>query len=52
MTAASRILDEADVVGVPGAGFSPAGEGYVRFALTVPEDRTREAVERITRLSW
>jgi len=49
---ASRLLDEASVVTIPGAGFGPAGEGYVRFALTVPEDRTREAVERIANISW
>ncbi len=52
MSVASRILDEADVVVIPGAGFGPAGEGYVRFALTVSEERTREAVRRIARLHW
>lgn len=49
---AGRLLDEADVVTIPGAGFGPAGEGYVRFALTVTEDRTREAVGRIANISW
>ena len=52
MAVASRILDEADVVVIPGAGFGPAGEGYVRFALTVDESRTAEAVRRIVQLSW
>ncbi len=52
MSAASRILDEADVVVVPGAGFGSCGEGFVRFALTVSEQRTGQAVERIARLSW
>jgi len=52
MTVASRILDEADAVVIPGAGFGPCGEGYVRFALTVNEDRTRQAAERIAKLSW
>lgn len=52
MTATSRVLDEADVVVIPGAGFGPAGEGYVRLALTVPEQRTREAVSRIAKIAW
>lgn len=52
MEAAMRILAEADVVVVPGVGFGPAGEGSIRFALTVSEDRTREAVARIARLRW
>jgi aspartate/methionine/tyrosine aminotransferase len=52
MTVASRALDEADVVVVPGAGFGPAGEDYVRFSLTVPEERTREAARRLAKLTW
>ena len=50
--AAARLLDEADVVVVPGAGMGPTGEGFVRFSLTMPEERTREAVARIARMSW
>jgi LL-diaminopimelate aminotransferase len=42
-----RLLEQADVVAIPGVGFGPSGEGYVRFALTVSEARTREAAERI-----
>jgi len=52
MTTATRILAEADVVAIPGVGFGPGGEGYVRFALTVDEARIREAVERIARIEW
>jgi len=52
MTVASRAMDEADVVVVPGGGFGPAGEGYVRFSLTVTEERTREAVRRLAKLAW
>ncbi len=52
MTVAKRILDEADTVVIPGAGFGPCGEGFVRFALTVDEERTREAGERIGKLVW
>lgn len=49
---ASRLLDEADVVAIPGAGLGSGGERFVRFSLTVSEARTRDAVERISRLSW
>lgn len=52
MAFASRILDEADVVCVPGAGFGKAGEGYVRFSVTVSSERTQEALERLRKMSW
>lgn len=52
MTVASRMLDEAGVVVIPGVGFGSHGEGYVRFALTITEERTREAVRRLAKLSW
>jgi LL-diaminopimelate aminotransferase len=50
--AAEKLLDEAGVVCVPGVGFGDAGQGYVRFALTVDADRIREAVQRLRGLSW
>jgi LL-diaminopimelate aminotransferase len=50
--AASRILEEADVVVIPGAGFGEPGEGFLRAALTVPEERLAEAAERIGRIKW
>ena len=43
----SHILEEAGVLATPGNGFGKPGEGYVRFALTVPVERIKEAVERI-----
>jgi LL-diaminopimelate aminotransferase len=46
-----RLLEEVDVVTTPGVGFGPSGEGYIRAALTVNEDRLREAVARIGKLS-
>ncbi len=47
MDLCGRLIDEAHVVTVPGAGFGPAGEGYLRMALTVDEARIRQAVDRI-----
>jgi LL-diaminopimelate aminotransferase len=47
---AERVLETAVVVITPGYGFGKSGEGYVRFSLTVPSERLREAVERIKAL--
>ena len=44
-----RILDACDVVVSPGAAFGAAGEGFVRLALTQPEERLREAIDRLVR---
>jgi LL-diaminopimelate aminotransferase len=43
----AHLLEEASVLATPGNGFGGPGEGYVRFALTVPASRIKEAVERI-----
>ena len=40
-------LAEAAVVVGPGAAYGPSSDGYVRLSLTVPEERLREAVDRI-----
>lgn len=52
MGCVTRILEEASVVAIPGIGFGPAGEGYVRFALCAEQDRIEEAVRRIGRIAW
>ncbi|HEX2189681.1 MAG TPA: aminotransferase class I/II-fold pyridoxal phosphate-dependent enzyme [Longimicrobiaceae bacterium] len=44
---ARMLLREAGVVVSPGIGFGPEGEGHVRFALIEPEERLREAAERV-----
>ncbi|MDD5557335.1 MAG: LL-diaminopimelate aminotransferase [bacterium] len=41
------LIEKAGIVATPGSGLGPAGEGYVRMALTVGEDRIREAVGRM-----
>jgi len=43
----AHILEKAGVLTTPGNGFGAPGEGYVRFALTVPVGRMKEAVERL-----
>jgi len=49
-TFVSRLLERAGVLATPGSGFGVPGEGYVRFALTVPSQRIKEAVERIGKM--
>jgi alanine-synthesizing transaminase len=44
---ALRLLREAKVAVSPGAGFGPAGEGRVRFALVENEQRIAQAVRGI-----
>ena len=43
----SRKLLDAGIVATPGIGFGECGEGYIRFALTVPVSTIKEAVRRI-----
>lgn len=46
----AHLLNNAGVLGTPGVGFGAPGEGYIRFALTKPVARIREAVERIKKV--
>jgi len=41
------LLTETHVVGTPGSGFGPSGEGYFRLSAFGRRDKTAEAVERI-----
>lgn len=46
-----KLLTEANIVGTPGAGFGPSGEGYFRLSAFALEEQVKEAIERInTRL--
>ena len=45
------LLEEAQVVGTPGAGFGPCGEGYLRLTAFGDQTRTAEAIERIKDLA-
>ena len=41
------LLEKANIITTPGAGFGPAGEGYIRFTAFGDADATREAMERV-----
>ncbi|HLL23135.1 MAG TPA: LL-diaminopimelate aminotransferase [Kofleriaceae bacterium] len=45
-----RLLNEAQVVGTPGAGFGPAGEGYFRLSAFNSRANVEEAIGRIHRV--
>lgn len=45
-----KLLNEAQVVGTPGAGFGENGEGYFRLTAFGSREVTAEAVERIKKL--
>jgi len=47
MEFSKRALEKGVMV-TPGVGFGKYGESFVRFALTIPTQRIREACERIT----
>lgn len=45
------LLTKANVVGTPGSGFGPSGEGYFRLTAFGTYENTLEAMERIKKLS-
>ena len=45
-----KLLEEANVVGTPGSGFGPHGEGYFRLTAFNTKENTIEAIERIKNL--
>jgi LL-diaminopimelate aminotransferase len=49
MAFSDRLLELAGVFVAPGSGYGAGGEGYVRFSLTVPDDRLAEAMDRLVR---
>ena len=42
-----ELMNRAGVICTPGISFGPSGEGHVRFALTLPEEKLREAVQAV-----
>lgn len=42
-----QLIEKAGVICTPGSSFGPSGEGYVRFALTMPVQRIEQAVAAI-----
>lgn len=47
-----KLLNEAHVVGTPGSGFGPSGEGYFRFSSFATCENVLKALERLKNLKW
>ncbi len=45
-----KLLKEAGVVGTPGSGFGPSGEGYFRFSAFADRENVLEAMDNIQKL--
>ena len=45
-----ELLKNANVVGTPGSGFGPHGEGYFRLTAFGTHENTKKALERIARM--
>ncbi len=49
MEFATRLLDEAGVVVVPGVGYGRYGEGYIRLSLSLGDEEMEEGLARLLR---
>ena len=47
MDFASQLLQDSGVLVTPGTAYGEHGEGYIRIALTIPDSRLEQALERI-----
>lgn len=47
-----KLLHEANIVGTPGAGFGPCGEGYFRLTAFGNHENTKRAVARFAKLKF
>ena len=47
MDLATKLIEEAGVITLPGTEFGPAGEGHLRLSVVSDRDRVEEGVERL-----
>ena len=47
-----KLLHEAHVVGTPGLGFGPSGEGYLRLSSFATHENVLKALERLKNIKW
>lgn len=45
-----KLLDECHIVGTPGSGFGPSGEGYFRLTAFNTLEKTQQAMARISHM--
>lgn len=46
----NKLLEEAQILALPGDAFGSAGEGYIRLAMTVDLSKLKEAFDRIEKM--
>ena len=46
------LLEKYQIVGTPGSGFGPCGEGYFRLTAFGSQEKTKEAMQRISQASF
>jgi LL-diaminopimelate aminotransferase len=49
---ATLLIEQTGIVATPGNGFGDEGEGYIRMAITVGEERIKEAIERLKQITF
>jgi len=47
-----KLLNDVNIVGTPGSGFGPAGEGYFRLTAFATKENTARAIERFQRIDF
>ena len=45
---AEKLLEDTDVLMIPGGNYGPAGEGYVRLSITLADDLIDKALNRVS----
>lgn len=45
------LMKECNIITAPGIGFGKAGDDYIRFSLTLPEDELNRGIENIRKLN-
>jgi len=45
-----KLLDEAGIAVTPGIGYGKEGEGYIRFSLTISDDRLEQGINHL--VAW
>lgn len=46
----SELLEKANIAVTPGTGYGPNGEGFIRFSITLSDERLEEGISRL--LKW
>ncbi|MEA3298325.1 MAG: LL-diaminopimelate aminotransferase [Chloroflexota bacterium] len=49
---ATKLLDEVGIAVTPGIGYGKCGDDYIRFSLTIPDERLEQGVARLSHWHW